>query len=67
MNSPALAQGADGLECDVRLTSDHHLVCIHDRTIDRTSNGTGIVSEMSLAQLRDYDFGSCTVVPRRRS
>jgi glycerophosphoryl diester phosphodiesterase len=53
-----LAQGADGLECDVRLTSDHHLVCIHDRTIDRTSNGTGIVSEMSLAQLRDYDFGS---------
>ncbi len=54
----ALAQGADGLECDVRLTSDHHLVCIHDRTIDRTSNGTGIVSEMSLAQLRDYDFGS---------
>lgn len=54
----ALAQGADGLECDVRLTADHELVCIHDRTIDRTSNGTGIVSEMSLAQLREHDFGS---------
>ncbi|MFZ2242489.1 MAG: glycerophosphodiester phosphodiesterase family protein [Gordonia amarae] len=54
----ALAQGADGLECDVRMTSDHQLVCIHDRTVDRTSDGTGIVSEMSLAQLRELDFGS---------
>ncbi|GAB92106.1 glycerophosphodiester phosphodiesterase family protein [Gordonia rhizosphera] len=54
----ALAEGADGLECDVRLTSDHELVCIHDRTVDRTSDGTGVVSEMSLAQLRELDFGS---------
>ncbi|MGV9827331.1 MULTISPECIES: glycerophosphodiester phosphodiesterase family protein [unclassified Gordonia (in: high G+C Gram-positive bacteria)] len=53
----ALAQGADGLECDVRLTSDQELVCIHDRTVERTSNGTGVVSEMSLAQLRELDFG----------
>ena len=37
----ALAQGADGLECDVRLTRDGHLVCVHDRTIDRTSTGPG--------------------------
>ncbi|GAC69319.1 glycerophosphodiester phosphodiesterase family protein [Gordonia soli] len=54
----ALEQGADGLECDVRLTSDHQLVCIHDRTIDRTSDGTGVVSEMSLAELKEHDFGS---------
>ncbi|GAB09877.1 glycerophosphoryl diester phosphodiesterase [Gordonia araii NBRC 100433] len=54
----ALEQGADGLECDVRLTADHELVCIHDRTIDRTSDGTGAVSEMTLAQLREHDFGS---------
>ncbi|WP_415032701.1 glycerophosphodiester phosphodiesterase [Gordonia sp. (in: high G+C Gram-positive bacteria)] len=54
----ALTQGADGLECDIRLTADHELVCIHDRTIDRTSDGSGVVSEMSLAQLREYDFGS---------
>lgn len=54
----ALDQGADGLECDVRLTSDHELVCVHDRTVDRTSDGTGVVSEMSLAQLREFDFGS---------
>ena len=33
----AIEQGADGLECDVRLTRDGHLVCIHDRTVNRTS------------------------------
>jgi len=35
----ALEAGADALECDVRLTRDGHLVCVHDRRIDRTSNG----------------------------
>ncbi|GAA1482302.1 glycerophosphodiester phosphodiesterase [Gordonia sinesedis] len=54
----ALTQGADGLECDVRLTADQELVCVHDRTVDRTSDGTGVVSEMTLAQLRELDFGS---------
>jgi len=54
----ALEQGADGLECDVRLTADHELVCVHDRTIDRTSDGSGVVSELTLAQLREYDFGA---------
>ncbi|HZA10122.1 glycerophosphodiester phosphodiesterase [Mycobacterium sp.] len=54
----ALNQGADGVECDVRLTRDGHLVCMHDRRIDRTSTGAGLVSEMTLAQLRELDFGS---------
>jgi glycerophosphoryl diester phosphodiesterase len=54
----ALRQGADGLECDVRLTKDGHLVCMHDRTIDRTSDGSGVVSELTLAELRRHDFGS---------
>ena len=54
----ALRQGADGLECDVRLTGDGHLVCVHDRTIDRTSGGSGVVSAMTLAELRRHDFGS---------
>src|SRR5258705_408131 len=40
----AIAQGVDGLECDVRLTRDGELVCIHDALIDRTSNGKGRVS-----------------------
>ena len=54
----ALEQGADGLECDVRLTRDGHLVCIHDRRIDRTSTGSGPVSAYDLATLSAHDFGS---------
>ena len=54
----ALEQGADGLECDVRLTADMHLVCVHDRRVNRTSNGRGVVSTLELAQLRELDFGS---------
>lgn len=56
--SRALADGADGLECDVRLTRDGHLVCVHDRRLDRTSNGTGRVSAWTLAELAELDFGS---------
>src|SRR6059058_3006149 len=54
----ALDTGADGLECDVRLTADGHLVCVHDRRVDRTANGQGVVSTMELAQLDRLDFGS---------
>src|SRR5262245_25312629 len=54
----ALAEGADGLECDVRLTRDGHLVCLHDRRLERTSNGRGIVSEQTLEELNRLDFGS---------
>jgi glycerophosphoryl diester phosphodiesterase len=54
----AIADGADGLECDVRLTADGHLVCVHDRTVDRTSDGRGVVSTLELAQLQDLDFAS---------
>lgn len=53
----ALEQGADGLECDVRLTRDGHLVCVHDRRVDRTSNGRGLVSELSLGRLSELDYG----------
>jgi glycerophosphoryl diester phosphodiesterase len=54
----AVEAGADGLECDIRLTADGHLVCIHDRRIDRTSNGRGVLSTMSLAELEAFDWGS---------
>jgi glycerophosphoryl diester phosphodiesterase len=54
----ALDDGADGLECDVRLTRDGHLVCVHDRSLDRTSNGRGLVSARTLAELDELDFGS---------
>ena len=52
----ALEEGADALECDVRLTRDGHLVCVHDRRIDRTSTGRGPVSTLELAELAELDF-----------
>ncbi|BCJ43534.1 glycerophosphoryl diester phosphodiesterase [Actinoplanes ianthinogenes] len=54
----ALEDGVDGLECDVRLTRDGHLVCVHDRRLNRTSNGKGLVSRRTLAQLDEYNYGS---------
>jgi glycerophosphoryl diester phosphodiesterase len=54
----ALDDGADGLECDVRLTRDGVLVCVHDRTVNRTSSGRGVVSTLELADLSELDFGS---------
>jgi len=54
----ALQEGSDGVECDVRLTRDGHLVCVHDRRVDRTSTGTGLVSEMTLAELKQLDWGA---------
>jgi glycerophosphoryl diester phosphodiesterase len=54
----AIEDGADALECDVRLTADGHLVCVHDRRVDRTSNGRGPVSALELSELAALDFGS---------
>ncbi|MGP8300391.1 glycerophosphodiester phosphodiesterase [Streptomyces inhibens] len=54
----AIEDGADALECDVRLTADGHLVCVHDRKVNRTSNGRGAVSALELADLATLDFGS---------
>ena len=54
----AFEHGADGVECDVRLTADHHLVCVHDRRANRTSNGDGVISTLELAHLEGLDWGS---------
>lgn len=54
----AIEQGADGIELDVHLSSDEYPVVIHDFTVDHTTNGTGAVSEMTLAALKTLDAGS---------
>jgi glycerophosphoryl diester phosphodiesterase len=54
----ALDQGADALECDVRLTADGHLVCVHDRNLRRTTHRRAIVSTMELAELEELDFAA---------
>lgn len=51
----ALADGAGGLECDVRLTADGVPVCWHDADVGRTSDGTGPVRDHTLAELRLLD------------
>jgi glycerophosphoryl diester phosphodiesterase len=47
-----------GFEFDVRLTKDGHPVCLHDSTVDRTTNGTGNVSDLTLKDVRKLDAGS---------
>ena len=54
----ALAEGADGLEVDLHLTGDDELVCFHDPTLERTSDGTGAVSETTLKYMRSMDVTS---------
>ena len=53
----AEALGVDQLELDVRVTKDNELVIIHDPTVDRTTNGTGLVCEKTLAELKELDAG----------
>ena len=48
----ALADGADGIECDIHLSSDGFVVCHHDPTVDRTSDSSGRVGEKTLAELK---------------
>ena len=50
--------GADAVECDVRMTRDGVLVCVHDRQIAHTSNGRGVVSALHLDELEQFHFGA---------
>jgi glycerophosphoryl diester phosphodiesterase len=54
----AVAMGATFIETDLQLTRDARFVAIHDATLDRTTNGQGIVHDMTLADLRRLDAGS---------
>ncbi len=54
----AIAQKADGIELDVKLSADGHVIVIHDPTVDRTTGAHGRVKDMSLAELRPLDAGS---------
>lgn len=54
----AIESGVSILECDARYTKDREVVVIHDHTVDRTTNGTGLVVEQTLSQLKCLDAGS---------
>ena len=53
----ALEIGVDLVEIDIHLTADGHPIVIHDRTVDRTTNGSGAVDTMTLAEIRELDAG----------
>ena len=59
----AIEIGADAVEVDVRLTKDGYPIIMHDDTVDRTTNGTGKVSELTLNEIRKLDAGKGEKVP----
>ena len=54
----ALELDVDQLELDLHMTKDGHLVLIHDNTLDRTTNGTGLICDYTLQQLKQLDAGA---------
>ncbi len=54
----ALDMKADGIELDVHLSKDGHVVVIHDEKVDRTSNGKGLIRDLKLDELKSLDFGA---------
>ncbi len=54
----AIRLGAHMIEFDVQITKDSKLVIMHDKTVDRTTNGTGLVSELTLEEIKKLDAGS---------
>ena len=59
----AISLGVDWLEFDVQMTKDGALVVIHDETVDRTTNGTGAVRDLTLEEIRSLDAGQGEKVP----
>lgn len=54
----ALLMGADYLEIDLQMTKDGYLIAMHDDTVNRTTNGTGAVKDLTLQQIKQLDAGS---------
>ena len=55
----AVASKADMIEFDLRMTADGVPIVLHDKTIDRTSDGTGAPEEHTLAELKKFNFSYC--------
>jgi glycerophosphoryl diester phosphodiesterase len=53
----ALEIGVDEIELDLHMTKDDHLIVMHDSTVDRTTNGTGAIAELTLDEIKALDAG----------
>ena len=60
----AFNAGFDGIEFDTHMTKDGHLVVIHDDSIDRTSDMTGLVRDLTLEEIREANFAHNTEFPK---
>ena len=54
----AAENGADAIEFDVKLTADGRVIVLHDQTVNRTTNGTGRISQLPFAAVRELDAGA---------
>ena len=59
----AIEMGADGIELDVHLSIEGHLIVIHDETIDRTTNGKGVVDQLTLQKLKSFRINEKHEIP----
>lgn len=59
----AIEAGCDGIELDIHLSQDGKIVIIHDEDVRRTTNGSGLVQNMTLAELRSFDAGQQQAIP----
>ena len=59
----AIELGVDLIECDVHLSADGELIVIHDHTLERTTNGSGLVVQHTLAELSELDAGGGERLP----
>ena len=63
----AVEMGADGIELDVHMTKDGRIVVCHDGNVNRTSDGSGRIYDMTLSELRRLDFGARFCQPSKRA
>ena len=59
----AIEMGADAIELDVHLSNDGEIMVIHDETVDRTTNGFGIVNQLSLVALKSFQITDKQYIP----
>lgn len=59
----ALELGVDYIECDVHMTRDGHIVLMHDHTVDRTTDGAGLVNNSTFNEIRKLDAGEGEQIP----
>lgn len=53
----AINEGAEGIETDVHFSKDHQFIIMHDETVDRTTDGSGLIVDKTLAEIKQLDAG----------